>query len=235
MKFIFLANMEITTTQIMDNLKEEKLAVVLEVRYLSESVFVIRFERNDVNFTAGQYVKLGTPDHPERREYSIYSPVKSSYLEVLVQLVDEASFSFRLSKLQPGDKLFVNGPYGSFSLEDTYAVDKNIFIASGTGISPFHSMVLSDPKLEYTILHGVRNLNEGYERSVYHESRYIQCTSGEKGAEFYGRVTDYLRKYKPDSKAHYYLCGNSAMIDEVWNLLKLADVPVTSIHAEIYF
>jgi ferredoxin--NADP+ reductase len=219
----------------MDNQKEEMLAVIQEVCYLTDSVFVIRFDRHDLKFSAGQYVKLGTQDHVERREYSIYSPVKAAYLEVLVQLVDEASFSFRLSKLQQGDKLFVKGPYGNFKLEDTYTNDKNIFIASGTGISPFHSMVLSDPKLDYTILHGVRYLIDGYERSVYHESRYIQCTSGESGSEFHGRVTDYLRKYKPGSNAHYYLCGNSAMIDEVWNLLKLAGVPNTSIHAEIYF
>jgi ferredoxin--NADP+ reductase len=219
----------------MDKLKEEKLAVVLEVRNLTESVFVIRFERNGLNFKAGQYVKLGTPDHAERREYSVYSPVSADYLEILVQLVDEASFSYRLSKLQVGDKLFVRGPFGAFNLEDTWQEDKNIFIASGTGISPFHSMVLSFPELDYTLLHGVRNLNEGYDRSVYHEARYIQSTSGEHGSEFYGRVTDYLRKYKPDPKAHYYLCGNSAMIDEVWNLLKMADVPITSIHAEIYF
>jgi len=219
----------------MDKLKEEKLAVVLEVRYLTESVFVIRFERNGLIFKAGQYVKLGTPDHDERREYSVYSSESAAYLEILVQLVDEASFSFRLSKLRSGDKLFVRGPFGAFNLEDTWQEDKNIFIASGTGISPFHSMVLSFPELDYTLLHGVRNLNEGYERSVYHEARYIQCTSSEQGSEFYGRVTDYLRKYKPYSKAHYYLCGNSAMIDEVWNLLKMADVPITSIHAEIYF
>ena len=219
----------------MDKLKEEKLAVVLEVRYLTESVFVIRFERNGLIFKAGQYVKLGTPDYDERREYSIYSPVSVAYLEILVQLVDEASFSYRLSKLRSGDKLFVRGPFGAFNLEDTWQEDKNIFIASGTGISPFHSMVLSFPELDFTLLHGVRNLNEGYERTVYNEARYIQCTSGEQGSEFHGRVTDYLRSYKPDSKADFYSCGNSAMIDEVWNLLKMADVPITSIHAEIYF
>jgi ferredoxin--NADP+ reductase/benzoate/toluate 1,2-dioxygenase reductase subunit len=219
----------------MDHQKEEKLAIVLDVRYLTDSVFVIRFDKEGLAFKAGQYVKLGTLEHKERREYSIYSPVKAAYIEVLVQLVDEASFSYRLSKLLPGDKLLVTGPYGNFTLEDTYQNDKNIFVAAGTGISPFHSMVLSDLLLDYTILHGVRYLKEGYERSVYHESRYIQCTSGEQGSEFHGRVTDYLRKYEPDATAHYYLCGNSAMIDEVFNILKSAGVSINNIHAEIYF
>lgn len=219
----------------MDNLNEEQLAAVLAIRFLTESVFVIRFERKEINFKAGQYVVLGTQDNPERREYSIYSPVNMDYLEVLVQIVDKKSFSFRLSELKPGDQLFVRGPFGSFKLEETYLEDKNIFIASGTGISPFHSMVLSFPELNYTILHGVRNLIEGYERTTYPEGRYIQCVSADKGSEFYGRVTDYLRKNKPDSAAQYYLCGNSAMVDEVWNLLKIADVPFTRIHAEVYF
>ena len=225
----------LTITLNMGNLIEEQLAVVLDVRFLTESAFVIRFERNEINFNAGQYVVLGTKDNPERREYSIYSPVSADYLEALVLMVDKKSFSFQLSELQIGEGLFVRGPFGSFKLEETSPVDKNIFIASGTGISPFHSMVLSYPELNYTILHGVRNLDEGYERTTYPEGRYIQCSSSEKGSEFYGRVTDYIRKNKPDLAAHYYLCGNSAMIDEVWNLLKAADVPFTNIHAEVYF
>jgi len=219
----------------MDNLNKEKLAVVIEVRLITESVFVIRFERNEINFVAGQYVVLGIQDNPERREYSIYSSVSANYLEVLVQLVDIGSFSFHLCTLQPRDQIFVRGPFGSFKLEETYLEDKNIFIASGTGISPFHSMVLSYPELNYTILHGVRNLGDGYERKTYTIGRYIQCTSTENGSEFYGRVTDYLRKFKPDSESHYYLCGNSAMIDEAWHLLKAANVPFTNIHAEVYF
>lgn len=219
----------------MDNLNKEKLVVILEVRLITESVFVIRFERNEINFVAGQYVVLGIQDNPERREYSIYSSVSANYLEVLVQQVDSGSFSFHLRELQPGDQFFVRGPFGSFKLEETYHEDNNIFIASGTGISPFHSIVLSHPELNYTILHGVRNLGDGYERKTYANGQYVQCTSSEKGSEFYGRVTDYLRKFKPDSEAHYYVCGNSAMIDEVWNLLKATNVPYTNIHTEVYF
>ncbi|MDP4291845.1 MAG: FAD-binding oxidoreductase [Bacteroidota bacterium] len=219
----------------MENLKEEKLATVLGVRTLTASAFVLRFERSELAFQAGQYVKLGIPDQPERREYSIYSPVTASYLEILVQLVDTASFSFRLKQLRSGDHLWVSGPYGSFNLEDNYANDENIFIASGTGISPFHCMVLSYPRLHYTLLHGVRNLNEGYDRTIYRNGQYIQCTTSESGSEFYGRVTDYLRKHKPDSKAHYYLCGNRAMINEVRDLLMAADVPAINMHVEIYF
>ena len=219
----------------MGNLIEEQLAVVLGVRFLTASAFVIRFARNEINFKAGQYVVLGTKDNQERKEYSIYSPVSADYLEVLVLTVEKGSFSFRLSELQIGEELYVRGPFGSFKLEETYPGVKNIFIASGTGISPFHSMVLSYPELNYTILHGVRNPDQGYERSTYPDGRYIQCTSSGKGSEFFGRVTDYIRKYKPDAAAHYYLCGNSAMVDEVWNLLKVAEVPFTNIHAEVYF
>ena len=219
----------------MDNLKEEQLVEVLDVRHLTESVFIIRFKRNELNFKTGQYVVLGTLEYPERREYSIYSPINADYLEVLVQLVDEKSFSYHLSKLQSGDRLFVRGPFGSFTLEESYLLDKNIFIATGTGISPFHSMVLSFSGFDYTILHGVRNLFEGYERSTYPDGRYIQCCSAQVGSEYFGRVTDYLRKHKPDSEAHYYLCGNSAMVDEIWNLLKAANVSIKNIHAEVYF
>ena len=81
----------------------------------------------------------------------------------------------------------------------------------------------------------MRKLIEGYERNHFEKGRYIQCTSGEKGSEFFGRVTDYLKKYKPDPFAHYYLCGNSGMIDEVWDILEGNNVSVKNIHAEVYF
>ncbi|NJM14595.1 MAG: hypothetical protein HC896_03735 [Bacteroidales bacterium] len=42
-----------------------------------------------------------------------------------------------------------------------------MFLATGTGISPFHSIVNSLPGLNYKLLHGVRYINEGYDKADY--------------------------------------------------------------------
>ena len=219
----------------MEKTTVEQVSKVLEIRSLTHSAFVLRFEKNDITFKAGQYLILGTKNNPERREYSIYSPEDADYLEVLVKLVELGSVSRRLFDLKAGDPLYIQGPLGFFNLDSSEDNAKHVFIASGSGISPFHSMALSYPDINYTLLHGVRKLKEGYERNHFAKGRYIQCTSGEKGSEFYGRVTDYLKKYRPDPSAHYYLCGNSGMIDEVWNILEDNDVSLKNIHAEVYF
>jgi NAD(P)H-flavin reductase len=64
-------------------------AKILQVRNLTPSTYVLRFEKNEMNFKAGQYITLGLPDDYESREYSIYSPADKDYLQVLIKEVEE--------------------------------------------------------------------------------------------------------------------------------------------------
>jgi ferredoxin--NADP+ reductase/benzoate/toluate 1,2-dioxygenase reductase subunit len=211
-------------------------SLVLSIRNLTESTYILRFERNGLEFQAGQYVVLGTQGSKQKREYSIYSSVTVPYIEVLIKEVEDGFISKKLKNISPGETIEVEGPFGYFVIDEKRIPErKYLFVASGTGISPFHSMVRSNPHLNYTLLHGVRHLNEGYDRHIYEKGRYIQCTSKEKGSEFYGRVTDYLRKNPVDLNLHCYLCGNSAMVDEVYTILQEQGIPANRLHAEIYF
>lgn len=214
----------------------KRIAEILSVRELTESTYVLRFARGDFDFQAGQYIVIGPQGSKQKREYSIYSSVTSPYLEVLIKEVDDGFISQKLRKCKPGDLLEVEGPFGYFILDEKKIPERKfLFIASGTGISPFHSMIKSNPHIKYTLLHGVRQLNEGYEREQYERGKYIQCTSREKGSEFYGRVTEYLKNNPVDPGIHCYLCGNSAMIDEAYTILEAHGVPSHHLHAEIYF
>src|SRR5512145_300078 len=155
-----------------------KIAEILSVRELTETTYVLRFERNNFDFQAGQYIVIGPQGSKQKREYSIYSSVTSPYLEVLIKEVDDGYLSKKLKRSKPGDILEIEGPFGYFILNEKFVTERKfLFIASGTGISPFHSMIKSTPHIKYTLLHGVRNLNEGYERDFYEPGKYIQCTS----------------------------------------------------------
>ncbi|HEX2969811.1 MAG TPA: hypothetical protein VHO46_11990, partial [Bacteroidales bacterium] len=110
-----------------------------------------------------------------------------------------------------------------------------VFVATGTGISPFHSIVRSYPGIKFTLYHGVCFAAEAYERDEYDASRYFLCTSKEKSENGIGRVTKYLGKAQIRTDALYLLCGNSNMIYDVFHILKDKGVPAENIFSEIYF
>ena len=112
---------------------------------------------------------------------------------------------------------------------------KLVFIASGTGISPFHSFVRSYPGIDYILIHGVRYKNEAYERSDYDPRRYILCTSKESTEGRKGRVTRFLPAYPVDRNMLFYLCGNNSMIYEVYHILRDKGIRDENIIAEVYF
>jgi ferredoxin--NADP+ reductase/benzoate/toluate 1,2-dioxygenase reductase subunit len=106
-------------------------------------------ERKGMEFEAGQHILLGYSDSIHKREYSIYSGTNDENLEVLVKEVEEGIVSKQLKKLPDGALLEVEGPLGFFSIDPEMIREKRnfLFIASGTGIAPFHSLIKSIPGL----------------------------------------------------------------------------------------
>ena len=203
------------------------------VRHLTPSAYVVRLRRE---FTPGQCVLLGFPAEGQHREYSIYSTPDDPFLEVLVKEVEGGKISCRLKQCQAGDMLEVEGPVGFFTLpEADIAGAPIVFVASGTGISPFHSMLGAYANLNYALIHGVRTHTEAYDRGSYDAARYILCTSRDASGDFKGRVTTYLQNKALEPGATYYLCGNSSMIDDVYDVLAHKGVDADNIRAEVYF
>jgi ferredoxin--NADP+ reductase/benzoate/toluate 1,2-dioxygenase reductase subunit len=213
-----------------------KTLKILSVRDLTPSTYVLRFERNGIPFRAGQHILLGTEDDVQAREYSIYSGEKDDYFEVLIKEVQEGIVSKKLKKLKAGDTIKYENPVGYFILEDEQIKKgKLLFVASGTGIAPFHSFVSSYKNIDYKILHGVRYLNEAYEKDHYDNNRIVVCTSRDSKGDYQGRVTSYLKENKVDPGTHVYLCGNCEMIHEAYDILLTQGVPSENLHAEVYF
>ena len=208
---------------------------IIGVRILTPNTFILRLERKDIPFVPGQHMVIGFPGEMENREYSIYSGLDDDYLDFLIKEVDGGLISSRLISLRKGDKLCVQGPYGFFVIPEDILEKKHNFIATGTGVAPFHSMVKSYSKLDYQLIHGIRNASEKYDQSSYLKSRRAYCLSQDHtNIDYHGRLTDYLKQHGVPNE-YYYLCGNSAMIDEVYEMLLAADVPIPQIKMEVYF
>lgn len=209
---------------------------VHHIRHLTSSAYVLRFDRHNMEFIAGQHLSVGLANDLQAREYSIYSSINDPFLEILIKEVDDGIVSKQMKKVNPGDRLRVTGPMGFFKLDES-KIDgrKHLFVGTGTGISPFHSYIKSYPNLDYQLVHGVRFTDEAYDRIEYDQKRYTLCTSRDHKGDFNGRTTDYLRSQTIGKGTKVYLCGNCDMIFEVYDILTDKGVPTENIHTEVYF
>jgi len=227
---------------------------VQTVRDLTDNTFVLRFDRAGMQFRPGQHLDVGLKGDSALRKYSIYSTPNDDFLEILVREVKKGRVSPLLRRLSPGDELSVEGPSGFFLIPPEAIAEREfLFVATGTGISPFHCFAGAYPGLRYRLLHGVRFRGEMYEHHAFHPGRVVSCVSREvagdglKGAadgdSGDGReaillgehVTDYLSRHETPPETLCYLCGNRDMIDDASAILKSQGVPPENLFAEEYF
>ena len=77
----------------------------MDVRDLTASAYVLRFERNGIPFKAGQHILLGIKDDIQAREYSIYSAEQDDFFEGLIKEVQDGKVSRQLRHAKEGDVL----------------------------------------------------------------------------------------------------------------------------------
>jgi|SRR5208283_370405 len=94
-------------------------------------------------FVPGQWlsVKATTPDGEEMtRAYSIASPPSgNSHVALCLNRVQDGFMSNYLCNLSEGQEITFQGPFGDFILRPP--LRDTVFIATGTGIAPFRSML----------------------------------------------------------------------------------------------
>jgi ferredoxin--NADP+ reductase len=209
---------------------------VISNRRLSANTYCLRTERPDVAIRAGQCFSVGTRDLGINREYSMYSAANDDFIDFLVRELPDGIVSPRLRECKPGDLVEIGGPYGDFCLpEQQIADEKYVFIATGTGIAPFHSFVKSFPTLQYTIFHGVRYEDERYDNYDYKSDYYIAAISSPTDGKTGMRITEKISTVNLDVSSIYYLCGNRLMITDAISILRDKGIPGGSIFTETFF
>lgn len=209
---------------------------VLEIRNLTENTFVLSLPASRFGFKAGQHISVSIKGDYQSREYSIYSPENAEKLEILVKEVEGGYFSPKLKHLKKGDLVEVHGPFGKFGLDaKKLETHKHIFIASGTGVAPFHSIIKSYNNIDYQLIHGIRVIDEAYEKSDYDPAKYITCTSRDDKGNNHGRLTEYLKTADFPANSCFYLCGNSEMIFDAMDILKDKGFTRDDLNVEVYF
>jgi ferredoxin--NADP+ reductase len=215
--------------------------VIKIIKYGSAN-FILRVERNNIKFNPGQFFSIGVPGVPINREYSVSSGIDENYLDFLIREINGGVLSAKLKNLKKDDQIKILGPYGEFYLKEFNTNKKYNFFASGSGLAPFISIIRSFNNLNYNIFHGVRLFEDIYtENELKNYNVFIsKFNNKEKHSDiktYNGRITSNFEIIKNyiNSKDFFFICGNSLMINDVYDYLEKNNIQNTNIYSELFF
>ena len=231
---------------------------------LAPSVGHYQFVRDDgqpLDFVPGQFIQVhfryadGTP---AKRSYSLatihdHALGPGEAVEIAVSYVPGGAATALFEGLPEGGHVEASGPFGRFCLMPGDRNARYLLIATGTGVTPYRSMLpqlealMAGRGVEVVLLQGVRTPAEllyGDEfrafADAHPEFRYVPCLSRELPPDphpdvRHGYVQQHLGDVAPDA-AHdiAYLCGNPDMVDACFEALKGFGLPVPQIRREKY-
>ena len=210
---------------------------VTEIQNLSRGNYIIKIEKKNLKFTAGQFFSLGLENNPINREYSVCSGENDKTIDFLIREVDNGIISTNLRNIKINDKIKVLGPFGNFYLKKFDDRKQYIFIATGTGIAPFLSIIKTYPSINYKIFHGVRLFEDTIKELINKNYLiFISRENSKKDNIYEGRITDHISLLNGfDKDTCFFLCGNSIMVSEVYDLLLKNNYSAINIFTEIFF
>ena len=215
--------------------------VINIIKYGSAN-FILRVERNNIKFNPGQFFSIGVPGVPINREYSVSSGIDENYLDFLIREINGGVLSAKLKNLKKDDQIKILGPYGEFYLKEFNTNKKYNFFASGSGLAPFLSIIRSFNNLNYNIFHGVRLFEDIYtENELKNYNVFIsKFNNKEKHSDiktYNGRITSNFEIIKNyiNSKDFFFICGNSLMINDVYDYLEKNNIQNSNIYSELFF
>lgn len=206
-----------------------------ELESLSDSTigFAIDLDKPEaLDFLPGQYVNVEIPGSGQTRSYSFSSAPGAERAGFVVRNVPDGRMSTWLTSVaRPGERVAFSGPFGSFYLRPV--TRPVLFLAGGTGIAPFLSMldVLAATGSPHPVrmVYGVTNDIDLVALSRIDAARdklagfdYRTCVAdGGSAHDRKGYVTAHVEpEWLNGGDVDVYLCGPVAMVEAVRGWLK---------------
>lgn len=203
-------------------------------------------------FQPGQYINVNMEIDGIRtsRAYTLSSPVtQRSFYEITVKKSPNGFGSeYMLNQVKEGDMLTASGPAGNFYRVPCVYGKRLVFVAGGSGITPFISMLQTDyekgdSSFDIDVLYGCSDEDDIMFKETLDaladkgmcRVHYIISNPGENCPYETGFVTEELiRKLIPDiENCTFYLCGPSVMYRFVTGELEKMGVPRRRIRKEV--
>ncbi len=231
---------------------------------LAPTVGHYQFVRDDgqpLDFQPGQFIQVhfeyadGTA---ARRSYSLatihdHALGPGEAVEIAVSFVPGGAATALFEGLQLGQHLSGSGPFGRFCLQAGDRNGRYLLIATGTGVTPYRSMLpllqraITERGVEVVLLQGARTPAELLYADDFRAFadanpgfRYMPCLSRELPADAHpdvrqGYVQQQLAELAPDpARDIAYLCGNPLMVDACFEALAASGLKPPQVRREKY-
>lgn len=200
-------------------------------------------------YQAGQGAAIGLHGQRERRPYSIASaPSDSSAsgaIEFLLRANPGGGLGRHLEGVREGSRLDFEGPFGAFLLPDALPEGPLLFIAGGTGLAPLRSLAREararGHEGPHHLIYSVRDASDVAYRdelatwSDRHHGEAIVTVTRHAPADWpgrLGRIDLPLLRRLAESQPLCFLCGPTAMLDDLSHLLSQLGVPADRVRTE---
>jgi predicted ferric reductase len=203
-----------------------------------------------MRFRPGQFGWLtvwGSPFRITAHPFSFSSSAAATDGLVEMGIRELGDFTNEIGKVPVGRRVYLDGPYGAFTMGNP--ADVHVLIAGGVGITPMMSMIrtLADRGDERPIilLYGSKSWGEiTFREELEALTARLDLTvvhvledppdgwSGERGfitAELLERHVP-----RPYAEHEYFICGPGVMMDAVESALGALKVPISKYHSERY-
>lgn len=201
----------------------EKLMVTKTIAKLR-----LRPLKNALPFWPGQYITILRPQTDQKRAYSIANtPTKEGEIVLYITKVNEGVVSTYIhEELNPGDSLFIDGPYGTF-IGDPKVELPVLCLANGSGLAPLLSLTTAALmrggfKYPVTILFSAKTKEDLFDlgqikflEKKFRNFRFIATLTEKKEEGFYDkRITDLLPQLFPDLTYYsLYIAGSADFVN----------------------
>ena len=244
-------------TQIINRLHPKTLNLrvseIIEETLSATTFRLVSQDRYLPPFQAGQYINLFVEVNGVRtsRPYSISSPPnQTGYYDITVRRVADGFVStYLLDEVRVGDIFQSTSPSGQFYHNPLFHGEDLVFLAGGSGITPFMSMIkeITDRGLDRRIklIYGNRISDdiifkkEIKERSARHENLTVHMVISEPANGYKGSTGFITAESIKDLSGNlddkmFYVCGPEAMYTFVLAELKKLNIPERKIRVEVF-
>lgn len=204
------------------------------------SVYVTGRDLDKLPARAGQFCIWRFPDHNgwwQANPFSLSAAPDGRHLRLTAKAVGTTSAGLR--GLQPGSRVFVEGPYGAFTSMHQVAAGM-LLVAGGVGVTPIRAL-LEESTVPTVVLYRVSNVGDAVllrelQELCRQRGAWLQVLAGRTGQgnpPFAPFEPDQLAALVPDiTRRDVYVCGPAAMTESVLRSLKVLKVPRAQVHAE---
>ncbi|MFC5995633.1 FAD-binding oxidoreductase [Pseudonocardia hispaniensis] len=187
-------------------------------------------EPEEIKFFPGQYMDFTVPGTNETRSFSMANtPNRDGHFEFVIKIYPDGLFSeYLANRVQVGDRIDVEGPFGTFTLRES-RTSNLIFVGGGAGMAPIlgllRSMAERGVERKATFYYGARGMRDlcfEKELRALEERlpgfRYVPALSepsdGDAWVGEVGLITEVVKRGEAGLEGmDAYVCGPPPMVE----------------------